>query len=747
MCAASPTPRGLTSVLTTPLAWIFLMAVAFTTTTAAYALPDAAAIALLYGLFALALVAGVRVLGAFGLAGRLAGAALAGLVLAWHMREQTRIEGSGATLWTREGVLQFLPLVTLIAGVVLLLEVLRGRGHEHELRRQMTVLALGTATFSVVLAGVFHGTATARWHLIRHNRMIGTVAFHAFATPVERIEAERWAAHRNGAPLGQPQWVLELDARSGPPTGEAQIAGTGGGEPEAAAAGANLAAAAEMVETAVAQDERFRAQTAAAMEEGGAASPDIVFVMLDTLRADGLAAYGADPGLMPGLNDLAARATVFTDVLANAPWTQPSVASMFTGVHAEEHGVISYPYRMSANVVTLAEVVRARGYRTAAFVANAVIANPDSGFVRGFDTFEYVGDPALTYARADTVTDRVATWLTRTFEERTREPGDATDAGVQATTDGAAHDGVLEAGADDADPAQDAIVGHPPLFLYVHYFDPHVPYLSSNLSAAQQASQTVEEARRYYADELRFLDREVARLIETIDRRLPRSTLFVTSDHGEELGEHDGLGHSQTLYSEVLHIPALLRLSGIAHSARGVGAAGGAGGAPGAPIAGDENTAAPATGGVTAGGIDAPLEGRDFFDLLVRLAAGEPLDPVAWAASNRREARVASLYFEKDPGRSVLVHHLLRPYRSRIFNRMIERDGWRYVFSAFGPTDELYDLGADPGEIRNLAGDEAARVAALRAELEETPPYWVQLVPLQLSDEALENLRQLGYIR
>ena len=78
---------------------------------------------------------------------------------------------------------------------------------------------------------------------------------------------------------------------------------------------------------------------------------------------------------------------------------------------------------------------------------------------------------------------------------------------------------------------------------------------------------------------------------------------------------------------------------------------------------------------------------------------------------------------------------------------MIQRDGRRYIWSAFGPTDELYDLTADPGERRNLADHQADRVAAMRDELDQSPPYWVQLVPLLLSDEALENLRQLGYIR
>ncbi|MCH7823561.1 MAG: sulfatase-like hydrolase/transferase [Acidobacteria bacterium] len=272
---------------------------------------------------------------------------------------------------------------------------------------------------------------------------------------------------------------------------------------------------------------------------GAAASPrrpDIVFVMLDTLRADALAPYGGDPEWMPRLN-------------------------------AE--------------------------------------------------------DPEQTYARADTVTAAVAAWLA----ERRR----------------ATHD--LEAAATE-----------PPLFLYVHYLDPHVPYLSSDSLAAERGAFTIPEARGFYEDELRFLDRELDRLVGNLSAELPGPrVLFVTSDHGEEFGEHDGLGHSQTLYAEVLDIPAILQMSGFA-----------------------------------SGVVDAELEGLDFFDLLLRLEASEALDVGAWASATARESRLASLQFEKDPGRSELIHYLLRPYRDRIYNRTIQRGDWRYIWSAFGRTDELY---------------------------------------------------------
>ncbi|MGD8328965.1 MAG: sulfatase [Acidobacteriota bacterium] len=677
MSNPSPAKRRLPSGLSPLLVWAFLVVVAWATTRSVYSPPDAVALALLYALLAVALVQGARALAALGFAGRLGGAACAGLLLAWHWREQTRIPGVGATLWTVEGVLAFLPVLAVLTGAFLLLELLRGREQRGRFTVHVITWALASVLFLVVLLGVYRGTGTARWHLIRHNHMIGTLAFHLFGTPVAAIEAEQWAAHRRGAPVGQPAWVHELY----------QIA------QGAADSGAPAA-------------EGDREATTPPLPAGGGPGdeqpPDIVVVLLDTLRADGLAAYGGDPSLMPQLNGLATGATVFTDVLANAPWTQPSIASLFTGVLPEEHGVISYPYRMSSNVLTLAEVLQARGYTTAGLVANGVIMNPDSGFARGFDSFEFVRDshdPRLTYARADTVTDVAATWLARHYGV-TPQPADALPAG----------------GVQDGPSPQQEVASRPPLFLYVHYFDPHVPYLSSGLADTRQSGLSFDSARRYYHDELRFLDGELARLADTLAATLDRPrALLIVSDHGEEFGEHGGMGHSQSLYTEVLHVPAVLQLV-------------------------DAGADAPPAM------IDAPLEGRDFFDLLLRLGTGEQVDVADWATGNARPARVASLYFEKDPGRSQWVHYLLRPYRSHIYSRMIQRDAMRYIYSAFGPTDELYDLDADPDELVNLAAGKRGRVLELQAELDLTPQYWARLVPLNLSPEALQNLRQLGYI-
>ena len=172
-----------------------------------------------------------------------------------------------------------------------------------------------------VLVGVmgYRGSDTFRWHLLRHNSLVGTPAFHLLSPRVDELEELDWTAHAGGSPIAQAAWQL--------------ASGT--------------------VDVVAESDQ---SQT----------PPDVVFVMLDTLRADALAAYGGDSGWMPALNRLADQGLVFTNLLANASWTRPSVASFSTGLAPEEHGAASWSFSISPGVVTMAEVFKRRGYDTAA---------------------------------------------------------------------------------------------------------------------------------------------------------------------------------------------------------------------------------------------------------------------------------------------------------------------------------------------------------------------------------------------
>ena len=151
-------------------------------------------------------------------------------------------------------------------------------------------------------------------------------------------------------------------------------------------------------------------------------------------------------------------------------------------------------------------------------------------------------------------------------------------------------------------------------------------------------------------------------------------------------------------------------------------------------------------GSTPRGTVEHALEGRDFFELLVE-AAGEKADVPALAATLSRDVRVASVTNRKDRGRSSIIPYLIRPYRHSIYSRMVQRGGWKLIWSAYGPTYELYDLAADPEEVDNRAGRRPDLLRSLKDELDVTPPRWRRSATIEISEETLERLRSLGYIR
>ncbi len=366
---------------------------------------------------------------------------------------------------------------------------------------------------------------------------------------------------------------------------------------------------------------------------------------------------------MPQLDRIAARSIVFHGVLANASWTRPSVVSFFTGLLPEEHGAVDRVYGLADRWWVLAEALRARSYATAAFVSNYGAVGRDAGFDQGFDHCEQLeGRP---YARTEQVNAAVERWL-EAFRRSER----------------------LE---------------EQPLFLYVHYLDPHHPHLAGDAPR----SSAVSEVRRAYDAELRYVDAwlGLGRLFDFLEAELPAPHfVFLTSDHGEEFGEHGGGGHGHSLYHEVVRLPALL---------------------------------AAADG--RSGAVDARLEARDFYDLLQRLAEGPELDVAAWATRHSRGQRYLSTW-----GATAMGWH--RPYYRSVGLRGIERDGYFLVWSAYGNTWELYDLRRDPDQLRNVVRQHPERRRELAAAMDESVRWWAERVPVRHSDETLELLRELGYV-
>jgi arylsulfatase A-like enzyme len=289
-------------------------------------------------------------------------------------------------------------------------------------------------------------------------------------------------------------------------------------------------------------------------------------ITLDTLRADHVSAYGYERQTTPNIDRLAHGGVLFEHAIANSSWTLPSHASLLTGRLPHEHGA-DWLAPLDATYPTLAEVLAARGYATAAFAANTSYVTPEWGLGRGFSRFEVYGNSISD----DVVRTVYGRKLALNLLPRIGYfdiPGRKRAADLNAEF---LH--WLDHVADR------------PFFALLNYFDVHDPYLT----AAQYETRFASEASRgdlvnfqfqpnvfrrkptlspreiqteidAYDGCLAHLDAELGRLFAELAKRGldERTLVIVTSDHGESFGNLDLFGHGNSLYFETLHVPLIL---------------------------------------------------------------------------------------------------------------------------------------------------------------------------------------------
>lgn len=292
------------------------------------------------------------------------------------------------------------------------------------------------------------------------------------------------------------------------------------------------------------------------------ASPNVLLIVWDTVRAMSLSLYGYERETTPNLERLAERGLVFEQALAPAPWTLPSHASMFTGRYHHEHSA-RHDRPLDDTHLTLAEALRARGYDTGGFIANEFYVGPGFGLDRGFNTYEYWKRPTpLAIASTWWITGRVAAAVAgwRGTIRTARIPAEDVEASFVEWL-------------DERD-------GQRPFFAFLNLFDAHDPYVppaSFGFRYSQPggtdhwgppdheySAAELQELRDAYDSCIYYLDHELGLLLDELERRgvLDNTLVIVTSDHGETLGEHapDLLGHWTNIYYDVLRVPLVLAL-------------------------------------------------------------------------------------------------------------------------------------------------------------------------------------------
>lgn len=286
--------------------------------------------------------------------------------------------------------------------------------------------------------------------------------------------------------------------------------------------------------------------------------PPVVLLTVDTLRADRVQGAGPERVSTPTIDALAADSLVFSEARSAAPWTKPSLATLLTGVSPLVHGMTNRRAQLPLELETLAERLRASGYRTAGIGLNAHLERAFR-FDQGFDDYAFPARHAHGVSLGAKLLELLA-------------PGRYPEVFPSTTA-------IADLALDWLDANHDQ-----PFFLWVHVLDPHWPYepparwledpsreprkwgepamvtnvQAGNTKPGEEEKQRVEQL---YAGEIRYVDSELARIIAALEKHglYERALIAFTSDHGEEFWEHGRYEHGHTLYDEVLRVPLFLK--------------------------------------------------------------------------------------------------------------------------------------------------------------------------------------------
>ena len=292
---------------------------------------------------------------------------------------------------------------------------------------------------------------------------------------------------------------------------------------------------------------------------------NVLFIVVDTLRADHLPSYGYDDGSTPNLDAFANDAVRFDMAFANASWTRPSFASILTGRMPSNHGVMHKPDALPDAITTLPEAMREGGYYTGGIVTNYNVG-PYFNFHQGFDRYEYL-EPEFVLGADDNAAKLLLVQFLRQKIETFRAKRGQVDPG-STYRDAEVVNRELLSWIDSRSGSSD----HPnaPFFSFVGYMDPHDPYYDhpysgSGYSRAAHQTPEPEEAprlRALYDGEITFWDEHFGNLVRELKSRglYDDLTIIITSDHGEEFCDHGGFWHGTTLYDEQVRVPLLIKL-------------------------------------------------------------------------------------------------------------------------------------------------------------------------------------------
>lgn len=445
--------------------------------------------------------------------------------------------------------------------------------------------------------------------------------------------------------------------------------------------------------------------------------PNIVLVILDTVRSDFTGDGDGGTGLTPYLDGLAAEGTLFPNTWSNAPWTVPSHASLFTGLLPSEHGCTAQHPKLDTASSTLAELLAGAGYATAGFYSNPWLSERAADLLRGFDhqketMLKGFFNSTNRYPEGDQGGRSSSTHIARWLKER---------------------------------PARK------PFFLFVNYLESHLPYdppadyrrrnlpdlspddwisvLWGHEFNAQKYDSTRVDWRlihRLYAGDVNTADRLLGNLLRLLKQAdlYENTILIVTADHGENLGDHDLAEHQFSVHETLLRVPLVIR----------------------------------APGRLAAGTREDPAMLIDLFPTILEFAG---------ISAEQKAASGRSLLSPPDPAtasdRPLVAEYagppagLLRALRQinpRLDTkplgasfRTIRVGDLRLTVGSEG-TVELHDLAADPGQRHDLSAERPRDLEALQETLGKQPygGWLLREGKVEMDEDTRQRLRALGYV-
>jgi arylsulfatase A-like enzyme len=390
------------------------------------------------------------------------------------------------------------------------------------------------------------------------------------------------------------------------------------------------------------------------------AGPNLVLVTVDTLRADHLGAYGYDRATSPFIDALTREAVVFDSVIAQSSWTKTSMASMLTSTYPETNGVRATDEQLPRELVTLTEALRRAGYFTIGVQTNPWV-HPRFNLAAGFAEYHLLPGPPSA-----------------------------------ATVHQVAIDALRRR-------------GRSPVFVYLHYMDVHHPY-----DPPPSYRTFGERPQDLYDGALRYLDDQLAEFHATLERlgMLENTIFVVTSDHGEEFGEHGGRYHGTTLHREQIEVPWIVSWRKRVPVGRRPGA----------------------------------VRNLDVAPTLLDLVGVTPPTTFQGRSLRRRILEPGGDAEASPPWFSQVG--LNEGARDRDL-LAVGAEGWRYMMDRRSDWQALYDAAKDPAERDDRSAERPDVTSRLRTLCQDyvarhVPTKPVDAIPLDPS--LAERLRKLGYL-